>query len=167
MNPQLAWLSALLMAVGLALPIGYYEEGLAYWWQFPMAAMFVAIGIAAVIAGERWLRHLAKGELWAWVGPVAVIVAGIGPARLPTTELSMGLAAAGFWLAVVGVLLLAWVVMQHISALPASRVYALVVPALFGIALVYLWQSVVVGFAVPRILLPAPTEILAALQREA
>jgi NitT/TauT family transport system permease protein len=167
MSPQLAWLSAVLMAVGLALPIGYYEEDFAYWSQFPLSAMFVAIGIAAVIAGERWLRHLAKGELWAWIGPVAVIVAGIGPAQLPTAELSMGLSAPGFWLAVIGVLLFAWVVMQHISAQPPSRLYALVVPALFGIALIYLWQSVVVGFAVSRILLPAPTEILVALQREA
>jgi NitT/TauT family transport system permease protein len=167
MNPQLAWLSAFLMAAGLALPIGYYEEDFAYWSQFPLSASFVAVGIAAVIAGERWLRHQAKGELWAWLGPVAVIVAGIGPAQLPTSELQMGTSAAGFWFVVIGVLLFAWVVMQHISAQPASRIYALLVPALFGVALIYLWQSVVVGFAIPRILLPAPTEILVALRREA
>jgi hypothetical membrane protein len=81
MSPQLAWLSAFLMAAGLALPIGYYEEDLAYWSQFPLAASFIAIGIAAVIAGERWLRHLAKGEIWSWIGHIAVIVAGIGPAE--------------------------------------------------------------------------------------
>ena len=167
MNPQLAWLSAFLMAAGLALPIGYYEEDFAYWSQFPLSASYVAVGIAAVIAGERWLRHQAKGELWAWLGPVAVIVAGIGPAQLPTSELQMGTSAAGFWFVVIGVLLFAWVVMQHISAQPASRIYALLVPALFGVALIYLWQSVVVGFAIPRILLPAPTEILVALRREA
>ena len=167
MSPLLAWISAFLMAAGLALPIGYYEEDFAYWSQFPSAAVFVAFGIAAVVAGERWLRHLARGEMWAGLGPIAVIVAGIGPALLPTAELSMGLAAAGFWLCVVGVLLFAWTVMQHISALPASRAYALIVPVLFGIALIYIWQSGVVGFAVPRILLPAPSEILAALGREA
>ena len=167
MSPALAWISAVLMAIGLALPIGYYEEDFAYWSQFPLSAVFVAFGIAAVVAGERWLRHLAKGELWAWLGPVAVLIAGIGPAMLPTAELSMGLSSAGFWLTIIGLLLFAWVVMQHISELPASRVYALVVPALFGVALIYVWQSVVVGFAIPRVLLPAPTEILAALGREA
>ncbi|HNB25325.1 MAG TPA: ABC transporter permease [Alphaproteobacteria bacterium] len=167
MSPLLAWISAALMAAGLALPIGYYEEDYAYWSQFPVAAIFVAFGIAAVIAGERWLRHLAKGEIWAWLSPIAVVIAGIGPAILPTAELSMGLSAPGFWFTVVGVLLFAWTVMQHISALPGSRIYALVVPALFGVALVYLWQSGVVGFAVPRVLLPAPTEILDALGREA
>lgn len=167
MNPQLAWLSAFLMALGLALPIGYYEEDFAYWSQFPLSASFVAIGIAAVVAGERWLRHQAQGELWAWIGPIAVIVAGIGPAQLPSSELQMGLSSPGFWLTILGVLLFAWVVMQHISAQPPSRLYALLVPALFGIALVYVWQSVVVGFAIPRILLPAPTEIFEALKREA
>jgi NitT/TauT family transport system permease protein len=167
MNPAIAWISAFLMAAALALPIGYYEEDFAYWSQFPLAASFVAIGIAAVIVGERWLRHLAKGEIWCWLGPIAVVVAGIGPAQLPTSELQMGTAAVGFWLSIMGLLLFAWGVMQHISTQPASRIYALVVPALFGVALVYLWQSVVVGFAIPRVLLPAPTEILAALGHEA
>jgi len=40
------------------------------------------------------------------------------------------------------------------------------VPALFGLALIYVWQSAVVGFAIPRILLPAPTEIFEAIKRE-
>jgi NitT/TauT family transport system permease protein len=167
MSPALAWIAALLMAIGLALPIGYYEEDFAFWSQFPSAAIFVAFGIIAVVAGERWLRHWARGEIWAWLGPIAVIVAGIGPALLPALELSMGLSAPGFWLCVVGVLLFAWTVMQHVSALPAGKLYALLVPALFGVALIYLWQSGVVGFAVPRILLPAPSEILDALGREA
>ena len=173
MNPRLAWLSAFLMAAGLALPIGYYEEDLVYWSQFPLSAMFVAFGIAAAVAGERWLGQLAKGELWAWLGPVAVLIAGVGPFMLPTAELAMrtssdgfvsavidGLSTSpGFWLTIAGILLFAWTVMQHMSAQPPSRLYALLVPALFGIALIYLWQAVVVGFAVPRVLLPAPTEI--------
>jgi NitT/TauT family transport system permease protein len=167
MSPALAWISAVLMAIGLALPIGYYEEDFAYWSQFPLAAIFVAFGIAAVIVGERWLRHQAKGEIWAWLAPICVLVAGAGPALLPTDELEMGLSSPGFWLVVVGLLLFAWTAMQHISELPPSRIYALVVPALFGVALIYLWQAVVVGFAIPRVLLPAPSEILAALGREA
>jgi NitT/TauT family transport system permease protein len=79
----------------------------------------------------------------------------------------MGLSSPGYWLVILGVLLFAWTAMQHISELPLSRIYALVVPALFGVALIYLWQAVVVGFAIPRVLLPAPSEILAALGREA
>jgi NitT/TauT family transport system permease protein len=177
MSARLAWISAFLMAAGLALPVGYYEEGLVYWSQFPLSASFVAFGIAAAVAGERWLRHLAKGEVWAWLGPVAVLVAGAGPLLLPTSELAMRVSSEGFfsglvdglktspgfWLTVAGVLLFAWAVMQHIAAQPASRLYALLIPALFGIALIYFWQLAVVGFAVPRVLLPAPTEIFQAL----
>ena len=96
MSPRLAWISAFLMAAGLALPIGYYEEDLVYWSQFPLSAMFVAFGIAAVVAGERWLRHLAKGELWAWLGPITVLVAGVGPFMLPTAELAMRTSSDGF-----------------------------------------------------------------------
>jgi NitT/TauT family transport system permease protein len=73
----------------------------------------------------------------------------------------------GFWLTIAGIVLFAWTVMQHMSAQPPSRLYALLVPALFGIALIYLWQAVVVGFAVPRVLLPAPTEIFQALKSDA
>jgi NitT/TauT family transport system permease protein len=181
MNPRLAWISAFLMAAGLALPIGYYEEGLVYWWQFPLSAAFVAFGVVAVVAGERWLRHWAKGELWTWLGTLAVMIAAVGPIMLPTAELAMRsgsqgfvqavadgvMTSPGFWLVVAGILLFAWTLMQHISGQPAGRIYALLVPALFGIALIYVWQAVVVGFAIPRVLLPAPTEIFQALKSEA
>jgi NitT/TauT family transport system permease protein len=180
MSPLLAWIAAGLMAIGLALPVGYYEEDLAYWSQFPLSALFVAIGIAASVAGERWLRHVAKGEIWAWLGPIAVLVAGVGPIILLGAELTMTtstgfwatlldglLDSPGYWLVIVGLLLFAWTVMQHVSERPASRIYALIVPALFGIALIYLWQTAVVGFAVSRVLLPAPTEIVMALARNA
>ena len=63
MNPRLAWLSAFLMAAGLALPIGYYEEDLVFWSPVPAVGLFVAFGIAAVVAGERWLRAPGQGRV--------------------------------------------------------------------------------------------------------
>jgi NitT/TauT family transport system permease protein len=180
MSPLLAWIAAALMAIGLALPVGYYEEDLAYWSQFPLSALFVALGIVASVAGERWLRNVAKGEIWAWLGPIAVMAAGVGPLLLLGAELTMTtstgfwatlldglLDSPGYWLVILGLLLFAWTVMQHVSERPASRIYALIVPALFGVALIYLWQTAVVGFAVSRVLLPAPTEIVMALGRDA
>ena len=38
-------------------------------------------------------------------------------------------------------------------------IHRLAAPAAFGVGILLLWQAVVVGFAIPRILLPAPTEI--------
>jgi NitT/TauT family transport system permease protein len=45
------------------------------------------------------------------------------------------------------------------SRLPRRGIGALIAPALFGMALLYLWQVVVVGFEVPRVLLPTPAQV--------
>ncbi len=43
---------------------------------------------------------------------------------------------------------------------PARRGWgSLLAPALFGLALLYLWQVLVVGFGVPQVLLPAPAQV--------
>jgi NitT/TauT family transport system permease protein len=43
--------------------------------------------------------------------------------------------------------------------LPRRGIGTLVAPALFGVALLYLWQVLVVGFEVPRVLLPTPAQV--------
>lgn len=66
----------------------------------------------------------------------------------------------GFWLCLIGVTLAAWQAMASIGHLgDRNRAYLLFVPALFGIGLIYAWQVIVVGFGVPLILLPAPSQI--------
>src|SRR4029453_16746229 len=47
------------------------------------------------------------------------------------------------------------------SAMIAGKkdIQRLLAPALFGVGVLLVWQMVVVGFDIPRILLPAPTEI--------
>ncbi|MFQ5565756.1 MAG: ABC transporter permease, partial [Paracoccaceae bacterium] len=44
-----------------------------------------------------------------------------------------------------------------------ERPVRLIVPALFGIALLVLWEGIVRGFAVPQVILPAPSVIWVAL----
>ena len=77
------------------------------------------------------------------------------------------MSAAG-WLLVVGVWLAAWAANVWLARVPlaagwAARVRDLAVPALFGVTLLFLWQMIVRGFAVPLVLLPAPTDIGAKL----
>ena len=43
-----------------------------------------------------------------------------------------------------------------------GRAYGIATPLLFGALLLWCWEVVCVGFAVPRVLLPAPTAIAAA-----
>jgi len=57
-----------------------------------------------------------------------------------------------FWLA-------AWWLNVRLSKLPKSRVLSLVVPALFGITLLVMWEAAVRGFQISPVLLPPPSAI--------
>ncbi len=62
--------------------------------------------------------------------------------------------AVGFWLAAF------WAnVKLAASAWSERRIVRLVVPALFGITLLVLWEGIVRGLAVPSVILPAPSQI--------
>ena len=66
-----------------------------------------------------------------------------------------------FWLAAWAVN--EWLVRRRFSAPAAKRISDIAVPLLFGLALLALWEGIVRGFAVPPILLPAPSAIFARL----
>jgi NitT/TauT family transport system permease protein len=66
-------------------------------------------------------------------------------------------AALGVW---AGLLLLA---LDRLAALPPRGVLRLLAPALLGLALLFVWEVGVVGWEVPRILLPAPHAVGQAL----
>ena len=172
MRPRLAAFApsagaaALAMLIALFLPIGVYDDDYAFWTQFPSAAALLAIGLLGLLAGELGFGR-RSGRERATVELVALVVGATGVILLPTAELAIGWKAPGFWLALVGVALFGWRVMSHLSSLPRNRVSDVAVPAMFGLLLVYLWQAIVVGFAVPVVLLPAPTQIAAALGRGA
>ena len=68
------------------------------------------------------------------------------------------------WLVVLGTWAAAWALNVWLAQqmLPSgwrTRARDLVVPAIFGVTLLFLWQAVVRGFHVPAVLLPAPTDI--------
>jgi NitT/TauT family transport system permease protein len=159
-----ALLAAGCIAIALFLPIGIYDDDYAVWTQFRGAFGCLLVGLAGLAAGEIVLKRLARGRFWAVLGPACLVVAAAGVTLLPADELQMEYYASGFWLALLGVAFFAWSVMAHLAALPRNRFRDVFIPALFGLLLVYLWQAVVVGFAVPKVLLPAPTAIAAAIQ---
>ncbi|HVT51703.1 MAG TPA: ABC transporter permease [Dongiaceae bacterium] len=151
------------IAAALVLPIAVYDEDYVFWYQFPTAGVLLLIGLVGLIVGEFALKGRSGGRLWAVIGPIALAIAAAGPILLPASELDIGWEAPGFWLALLGVALFGWTVMAHLSSMPHSRSRDIAVPVLFGMLLIYLWQAIVVGFQVPPVLLPAPTEIAAAL----
>lgn len=73
-----------------------------------------------------------------------------------------------FWLGVLILWALVWVGNDALSGLATgspvmTRLRNLAVPAIFGVTLLLLWQLVVKGFAIPLVLLPAPSDIWAKL----
>jgi len=66
----------------------------------------------------------------------------------------------GFWLFATGAALVAWQTLEALSsAAEKSRTAVLIVPAVFGLCLLYAWQIVVIGFQIPVILLPPPSQV--------
>jgi NitT/TauT family transport system permease protein len=155
--------AAACIVAALFLPIGVYDDDSAFWSQFQGAEALLVLGLLGLVLGELVLKPLWRGRVWAIVGPLALAANATGVVMLPADELQMGLLASGFWLALIGVALFAWTVMAHLAAMPRDRFRDIAIPALFGLLLVYLWQAIVVGFAVPAVLLPTPTAIAAAI----
>ncbi|NTF09109.1 ABC transporter permease [Agrobacterium rubi] len=62
-----------------------------------------------------------------------------------------------FWLAAWA--LNEWLVRQRFQRPGAKRASSIVIPLIFGAAIIVLWEGMVRGFAIPSILLPAPSAI--------
>ncbi|HTP83652.1 MAG TPA: ABC transporter permease [Alphaproteobacteria bacterium] len=147
-------------------------------------AVFVGLAALALPLGSagRWSDHATALALW-----LAALVLAVLALRLPrvtaagaalaasaagATALYVlldagaeGAAASGLWAGVVALGAIVWTALEGGAALSAERrhrVLGLAVPALFGAWLLYLWQIATVGFDVPSVLLPPPSQIAVA-----
>jgi NitT/TauT family transport system permease protein len=160
------WLPGLALVIllaGMLLPVGYYEDDFAFWWQFPLSMDIALIALPAIIISALVPRSGPSAVLWGVAGPILLVAAAAGPVILSTAELDIHGSGTGFWLVLLALLLLAWQIMQHVTGLPKRRLWSILVPVIFGLCLIYLWEALVVAFDVPRVLLPAPTQIIEAL----
>jgi NitT/TauT family transport system permease protein len=90
------------------------------------------------------------------LGALAAALAG-GIAALAMLDAGTSIA---FWSLVVLVVLACWYGLEALAAVDKPRwIGALLVPGLFGVLLVWLWQVLVVGFDIPMVLLPSPARI--------
>jgi NitT/TauT family transport system permease protein len=148
---------AALCVAALVLPVSagsveWFDSAL--WVLGPVAAALVALSFRLdsdpLAAGVSGLVGLAAAV---WVALELIHQPGVA-----------GQAALGYWVYVVGLGLLAWYVMAYLSASQSAqpwlkRALFLLVPGLFGLWLLVLWEVIVVGFGVPRVLLPAPSAV--------
>ncbi len=151
MNQRLPRVVALLlMAAGLIAPVG--AGG---WLGSPGASMSAVASIVCAAVGLRWWDSaFERGSTL-----LAVLLGAAAPLILLDGPGPFGTAAHGIWLFLTGWVLILWRGLSILSRLPRRGAAALAAPAAFGIALLYLWQVLVVGFAVPQVLLPTPTQV--------
>jgi len=140
-----------MMAGGLVLPIGSAS------WLDERPAFFCAL-LALVAAAVSAVRP-RSGTLDLVTGLAGLLAGAVAPLVVLGHHASLGLAAPGLWLFLAGIFALLWSLLDRLARSQTSGPASLLAPSLFGLALLYLWQVVVVGFGVPQILLPAPTQV--------
>lgn len=123
------------------------------------------------VALATWLFALAGGcviflrPLGAVIAAVTLVAAcflGAAALHVVMTASAKGFDAVGLWFGLFGLGLLVWRMLDRVSVVVAIHPGLLGViwaPLLLGLWLLYLWEMIVVGFAVPAVLLPPPSAI--------
>ena len=150
----------LVMLAAPLLPFAVRDGGALFVAQLPAASILFAVTVAAILArrlpgsalGEALL--LLAGVVAAYAAPLVLLNQGHGVAQ-----------AGGLWVYVAGATLLLWRVLALLAEVSGPA--RLAGPALFGLALVMLWEILTRGFQVPAILLPPPSAVLAAFAAHA
>jgi NitT/TauT family transport system permease protein len=146
------------MAAGLMAPAG--DAG---WTANAAAFAFALIACAGAALCLRphstTIDHVAASAgLIAGAAGTLILLSGPGP---------FGIEAPGLWLFVAGWSVFLWRRLDVLARSDGQGVAALVAPGLFGLALLYLWQILVTGFAVPQVLLPSPAQVAGVLGHRA
>ncbi|MFP5517270.1 MAG: ABC transporter permease, partial [Alphaproteobacteria bacterium] len=118
--------------------------------HLPAALALFVLTVAAILA-----RRLPRSAL----GEALLLLAGVASAfAAPLVLLNQGYGlaqAGGLWVYLAGATLLLWRVLALLAEISGPA--RLAGPALFGLALVMLWEVLTRGFQVPTILLPPPS----------
>jgi len=156
MPALLAWFVVAMVVVGLFSPIFGPEYGIM---DVPRLSLcLVILAVAGVRYELGFMRNLV-GDLI--LGLVTAIAAWL---LVTTVSNHAGEATLGFWALTAATWAAAWLFVERLavwrSTSPlAQRIVNLAIPAIFGITLLVLWQLIVTGAGVPKVLLPAPSEI--------
>ncbi|MCF1743942.1 ABC transporter permease [Methyloterrigena soli] len=123
--------------------------------QFAMAAI-LALGVVSL--GRFWLGW----SLWldgaiALFGAILLMVALPGMVPAPTW----------FWAALIAFWLFGWLFVERLSkAISDKKIdqrVGVIIPIVFGAALLVIWEAITVGLAVPTVIMPPPSMIWAKL----
>ncbi|QFT32082.1 ABC transporter permease [Roseibium porphyridii] len=156
MPALLAWFVVLMVIVGLFSPIFGPDYGIM---DVPrLAACLVILAIAGVRYELGFMRN--------WIGDLILGLVAAASAWLLVSTVSqhVGEAKLGFWALAIATWAASWLFVERLAIWKSrsqtmARIVNLAIPAIFGITILVLWQLVVTGAGVPKVLLPAPSEI--------
>ncbi len=148
------------MLVALALPLSGGEAAVG--WRDAASVWPLMAPLVGVCAWLGWRGGVGAGQ--AGILVLAVAVGTMGALALLNEQAVAGRAASGFWLYILALWVAVWRGIDGIARfrsldVRAQRLVNLVVPAAFGLWLIFLWEVVTVGFGVPQVLLPAPSMV--------
>jgi NitT/TauT family transport system permease protein len=153
-----------LAAVALLLPVIAVPGEVALWWDHPAAVALVIAAIALPVVAWRPLPPASRALGAALANVVGGILMGLAPLMLINAGLDPSSGGLALWMVVIASCGIVWHGMAGLSNLPEPpRWVGIAVPTLFGGLLLYAWEVGVRGFDVPAVLLPAPSEVAAAM----
>jgi NitT/TauT family transport system permease protein len=124
-----------------------------FWWSSWEFLVLLAIVIAAFWMARR--RPLSPRVEALWLAP-GLLAGAVLPLLMIGRDIVVG---PGVWVLLAGLAVLYWHELALLSRIDGF-VRHIVVPGLFGIGIIYVWQVVVQGFDIPGVLLPPPTVIV-------
>ena len=146
-----------LLAIAFAVPAGRNGGASIYWPSEGLAA--AGLALAAALAAFYAIRR-PQGLFAGLLLVLGIAMAAPAPLRLLGRGYELAEEAPALWLAVLGLACLAWRALELLARAPGGRiVHSVLVPGFFGIWLLYLWEVIVGGFDIPRILMPSPSQI--------
>lgn len=170
------WVALLALTAALAFPLALIDGGHVYLLGQGVGAILAALVIVAAVLASLGPSASPVATLVLLVG--AAICAGYVLLMLPSVAVlapdtsrttgALVAATAGFWALAVAAWLLAWLLVSRLADVrpirPAAQMLLTVaVPLIFGAGIVFIWEVVVRGLAVPFVILPPPSAIWARL----
>ncbi|MCG8493309.1 MAG: ABC transporter permease [Sneathiellales bacterium] len=136
------------------LGIGSTEAGTLYWIS-NLSALVPALLAFCIACLPLYKKNASL--IYSFVTVGGVFLGAVPVLILIDTDLNQSFSALGLWLYVLSLGFYAWKAMEMMAAHSGKvRGLSLVVPLLFGMWLIYLWQVVTTGFKIPSVLLPSP-----------
>ncbi len=165
------WIALIALVAALAFPLvtagGNPDYLLAEGSNGILAAIMVVVAVLAGLVR----RTTSVGNLVMFAG--GLVAAGLAVTALgevaalaksdlgPLTRLA---ASGGFWALVLIAWMLAWIAVKRLSITEPERPFGgvllkIFIPVVFGATIIFLWEVVVRGLAVPFVILPPPSAV--------